>query len=48
MIDGDATVKMLKRSDRHVWLMPANPRYEPIPGEDATIVGKAVAVLRRL
>ena len=48
MIDGDATVKMLKRSDGHVWLMPANPRYEPILADEATIVGKAVAVLRRL
>jgi repressor LexA len=48
MIEGEATVKTLKRSDGHVWLMPANPRYEPIPGDRATIVGKAVAVLRRL
>lgn len=48
MIDGEATVKTLKRSGGHVWLMPANPRYEPIPGDNATIFGKAVAVLRRL
>jgi repressor LexA len=48
MIDGDATLKTFKRSDGHVWLMPANPGYKPIPGDNATIVGKAVAVLRRL
>jgi repressor LexA len=48
MIDGDATVKTFKRSDDHVWLMPANPVYQPIPGDNATIIGKAVAVLRRL
>jgi repressor LexA len=48
MIDGDATLKTFKRSGGHVWLMPANPVYEPIPGDKATIVGKAVAVLRRL
>lgn len=48
MIEGDATVKTFRRSDDHVWLMPANPVYEPIPGDDATIIGKAVAVLRRL
>lgn len=48
MIEGDATVKALKRSDGHVWLMPANPRYEPILGDEATIVGKAVAVFRQL
>ena len=46
MIDGDATLKTFKRSDGHVWLMPANPVYKPIPGDEATIVGKAVAVLR--
>ena len=48
MIDGEATVKTLKRSDGHVWLMPHNPAYAPIPGDDATILGKIVAVLRRV
>ena len=48
MIDGDATLKTFKQSDGRVWLMPANPGYKPIPGDKATIVGKAVAVLRRL
>jgi repressor LexA len=48
MIDGDATLKTFKQSDGHVWLMPANPGYKPIPADKATIVGKAVAVLRRL
>lgn len=48
MIEGDATVKTFKQSDNHVWLMPANPVYEPIPGDNAIIIGKAVAVLRRL
>ena len=48
MIDGEATVKTLKRSDGHVWLMPHNPAYTPIPGDDATILGKIVAVLRRV
>jgi repressor LexA len=48
MIDGEATVKTLKRSDNHVWLMPHNPVYEPIPGEAATILGRVVTVLRRV
>ncbi|MET8624635.1 transcriptional repressor LexA [Kitasatospora sp. NPDC004669] len=48
MIDGEATVKRLKREDRRIWLMPHNPAYEPINGDDATILGKVVAVLRRL
>jgi len=48
MIDGEATVKRLKREDGHIWLMPHNSAYEPIPGDSATILGKVVAVLRRL
>jgi repressor LexA len=50
-IDGaevEGTVKTLKRADGHVWLMPHNPAYVPILGDDATIVGKVVAVLRRV
>jgi repressor LexA len=48
MIDGEATVKTFKRKDDHVWLMPHNPSFEPIPGDDAQILGKVVAVLRKL
>jgi repressor LexA len=48
MIDGDATLKTFRRSHGGVWLLPANPAYEPIPGDEANIIGKAVAVLRRL
>ena len=49
MIEGEATVKTLKRSDDgHAWLMPHNPLYTPIPGDDATILGRVVAVLRRV
>jgi hypothetical protein len=39
----EATVKTLQRLDGHVWLMPHNPAYEPIPADDATILGKGVA-----
>ena len=48
MIEGEATVKTLRRRGGHVWLMPENPAYEPIPGDDATVLGRVVAVLRRL
>ena len=49
MIDGEATVKTFKRKeDGHVWLMPHNAAYQPIPGDEASILGKVVAVLRRL
>ena len=48
MIDGEATVKTFKRRDGHVWLMPHNPAYEPILGDNATVLGKVVSVLRRI
>jgi repressor LexA len=48
MIDGEATVKTFKRSDGHVWLMPHNPAYAPILGDGAEILGRVVAVLRRV
>jgi repressor LexA len=48
MIDGEATVKTFKRSAEHVWLMPHNPAYTPIPGDEAEILGKVVTVLRRV
>jgi repressor LexA len=48
MIDGEATVKTFKRRDGHVWLLPHNSAYAPIPGDDATVLGRVVAVLRRV
>jgi len=48
MIDGMATVKMLEQSDGHVWLIPHNPSFAPILGDDAAILGTVVAVLRRV
>jgi repressor LexA len=48
MLDGEATVKTFKKRDGHIWLMPHNPDYEPILGDDAVIVGKVTAVLRSL
>jgi len=48
MIEGEATVKTLRRRDGHVWLLPHNPAYAPIPGDDATVLGRVVTVLRRL
>lgn len=48
MIGDEATVKTLRRADGRVLLMPQNPLYLPIRAENATILGKVVAVLRRL
>ena len=48
LLDDEATVKTLKRRDGHVWLLPHNPAFEPIDGDHAQILGKVVAVLRRV
>ena len=48
MIDGEATVKTYKRRDGHVWLLPHNAAYDPIPGDEATVLGRVVTVLRKV
>ena len=48
MIDGEATVKTFRRRDGHVWLLPHNEAYEPILADDAVILGRVTAVLRRV
>ncbi len=48
MIDGEATVKTYRRRDGHVWLLPHNDEYAPIPGDAAVILGRVVTVLRKV
>lgn len=48
LLDDGATVKVLRRQDGKVSLMPRNPAYQPIPGDDVRILGKVVGVLRLL
>jgi repressor LexA len=48
MIEGEATVKVLRTDGHRVDLVPRNPSYDVIPGNDATILGKVVSVLRRV
>jgi repressor LexA len=48
MINGEATVKTYKQGDGHVWLISRNPAFTPVPGAEATILGKVVAVIRRV
>ena len=48
MIDGEATVKEFSRTSDHVWLLPHNQDYAPIPGDNATIMGRVVTVIRSL
>ncbi len=46
MINGEATVKRLKQDGRQIWLMPANPAYQPIDGTDCTILGRVCSLSR--
>ncbi|MDO5682847.1 MAG: transcriptional repressor LexA [Propionibacteriaceae bacterium] len=48
LLDNEATVKTFKKTGSQVWLMPHNPAYDPIDGNHAAILGKVVAVLRRV
>ncbi len=48
LLDDEATVKTFKRRDGHVWLLPHNAAFEPIDGDQAQILGKVAAVLRRI
>jgi repressor LexA len=48
MIDGEATVKTFQRKDGQVWLLPHNDAFDPIDGNNAQILGKVTAVLRRV
>lgn len=48
MIDGEATVKVYRRRNGHVYLEPRNPAYEVIDGDEAVVLGKVVSVMRRV
>ncbi|WP_370962461.1 transcriptional repressor LexA [Amycolatopsis sp. cg9] len=46
MIDEEATVKVYRRRNGHVFLEPRNPAYDVIDGDRAAILGVVVSVLR--
>ncbi|WP_067564668.1 transcriptional repressor LexA [Nocardia acidivorans] len=48
MIDGEATVKVYRRRNGHVYLEPRNPAYDVIDGDKAVVLGKVVSVMRRV
>jgi repressor LexA len=48
LLDDEATVKTLSRRSGQTWLLPQNPAYGPIDGDHARILGKVVAVMRRI
>ncbi|WP_041784238.1 transcriptional repressor LexA [Micromonospora sp. L5] len=47
LIDDEATVKVYRSRDGKVELLPRNPLYPVIPGDEAVILGKVVCVLGR-
>lgn len=48
MIDGEATVKEFQQDSNGTWLIPHNEMFEPIRGDNADILGRVVAVLRKV
>lgn len=44
----EATVKTFKKRGEQIWLMPHNPAFEPIDGNNARIMGIVVTVMRKL
>ena len=48
LVHGDeATVKTFKKQNGEIWLLPANPDYQPIDGRECEVLGKVVAVVRQ-
>ncbi|MCX5387473.1 transcriptional repressor LexA [Streptomyces sp. NBC_00083] len=49
LLEGEATVKRFQRDEAgHAWLIPHNAEFEPLPADEADIIGKVVTVLRAL
>ena len=46
LLEEEATVKRLRRGKNQVWLMPENPDYDPIDGNECSILGRVVSVCR--
>ena len=46
LFEDEATVKTLSRKDGEVWLLPENPKYSPIDGDRASVIGVVRAVIR--
>ncbi len=48
MLDEEATVKVYRRRNGHVYLEPRNPDYDVIDGDTAVVLGTVVSVLRNV
>lgn len=46
LLEDEATVKTFAPKDGHIWLLPENPDYDPIPGDHCQILGKVVGLMR--
>ncbi|MDR1668716.1 MAG: transcriptional repressor LexA [Oscillospiraceae bacterium] len=46
LLEDEATVKRLMRSDGEIWLLAENPRYEPIDGSYCQILGVVTSLVR--
>lgn len=47
LIDEEATVKTFHFVGGHAWLMPQNPRYQPILGDQCRVMGKVITTISR-
>lgn len=47
LLGEEATVKRLQLKNDEVWLLPENAAYQPINGNEASILGKVTAVIRQ-
>ena len=47
LIGDEAMVKTFKKQNGEIWLLPANPDYQPIDGRECEVLGKVVAVVRQ-
>lgn len=48
LLDDEATVKVFSQTQGQVWLLPRNDNFSPIPGDNCSILGIVVAVMRKV
>ena len=46
LLEDEATVKRFSRQNGHILLLPENEAFEPIPGDEAAILGVVRGVVR--
>jgi repressor LexA len=48
LLGDQATIKTLKWSNGRAWLVPANPGFVPFLADNAIILGRVIAIMRRI